>query len=322
MRKFTEKFVSGMLSLTLAAGSFVSCVVASGAVDVLKYGDINGDSAVNSIDALAVLNYSVGSATLTEDAVSRADVNADGRVDSSDALDILKYSVGMIDSFKAEKSDKTDETIASFNRALVKASDELPSYILKERVKRSVDDIDLSGAATLLIPSSKLREMEEQAKKDYSADRVYTRVVKQKSEDSSKRMIPAIDLSDISIYKSVSGTETADGKYILTIAFKDEKDPKENSPIVRATGLGSYDDVKKEFEEADGVEGAKSTVNSLAVEYKNCTLKCEIDKNSDELLSVQWSADILSESKVTTAGLVVWMKSSGARGAEYLDFGY
>ena len=309
MRKITERLFSGLLSVALAA----ALPIVGNAADGLKYGDIDGDSSINSVDALAVLNHSVGFAELTPDALTRADVNADGRVDSSDALDILRYSVGMIDSFKAEQNtDCTDKAVASFDRALTKVSDKLPSYILKESIKSDVEDIKLSGAVTVLIPSSKLREMEEQAKKENSLDRVYTRVVKQKSDDSVKRMIPRIDLTDLSKFKSVSAKETPNGRYVLTIIFKDETNPKANSPIVKATGLGSY----------DGVEGAKSTVDSLTVTYKNCVLTCEIDSDSDEFLNIEWSADILSESKVTTAGLTVWMKSSGKRGARYLDFGY
>lgn len=319
MRKITERLFSGLLSVTLAA----AFSIVGNAADGLKYGDIDGDSSINSVDALAVLNHSVGFAELAPDALTRADVNADGRVDSSDALDILRYSVGMIDSFRVEhNTDCTDKAVASFDRAVTNVSDKLPSYILKESIKSDVEDIKLSGAVTVLIPSSKIREMEEKARKENSLDRVYTRVVKQKSDDSVKRMIPRIDLTDISKFKSVSAKEMQNGRYVLTIIFKDETNPKANSPIVKATGLGSYEDVKKELEESDGVEGAKSTVDSLTVTYKSCVLTCEIDSDSDEFLSIEWSADILSESKVTTAGLTVWMKSSGKRGARYLDFGY
>jgi hypothetical protein len=59
-------------------------------------GDVNGDDAVNSTDALIVLSYDAGLDTsaycLTTDC---GDVNDDGTVDSTDALIILSYDAGM-----------------------------------------------------------------------------------------------------------------------------------------------------------------------------------------------------------------------------------
>lgn len=59
-------------------------------------GDVNGDSKVNSEDALLVLKYSVGLTQINE---SVADVSKNGNVNSEDALLILKYSVGLITNF-------------------------------------------------------------------------------------------------------------------------------------------------------------------------------------------------------------------------------
>jgi len=59
-----------------------------------KKGDVNGDGAVNSADALKVLRHAVGSAILTGEPLSLADVNKDRYVNSLDALEILKIAVG------------------------------------------------------------------------------------------------------------------------------------------------------------------------------------------------------------------------------------
>ena len=61
---------------------------------VVKKGDCNGDGKVNSLDALQILKYSVGTLTLNETNAKAAEVNKDEKVNSSDALLILKYSVG------------------------------------------------------------------------------------------------------------------------------------------------------------------------------------------------------------------------------------
>lgn len=61
---------------------------------VIKKGDCNGDGKVNSLDALQILKYSVGTLNLNETNAKAAEVNKDKKVNSSDALLILKYSVG------------------------------------------------------------------------------------------------------------------------------------------------------------------------------------------------------------------------------------
>lgn len=57
-------------------------------------GDVNEDKAVNSTDALWVLQASVNNRTLTTNQKSAADVNKDGAVNSTDALWILQTTVG------------------------------------------------------------------------------------------------------------------------------------------------------------------------------------------------------------------------------------
>ena len=57
-------------------------------------GDVNGDSYINSTDALIVLQHTVKKITLTKDQQKLADVNKDNLVNSNDALWILEYAVG------------------------------------------------------------------------------------------------------------------------------------------------------------------------------------------------------------------------------------
>lgn len=61
-------------------------------------GDVNGDGLINSADAQWILQYAVGSRTLTAAQKKLADVTGDGKINSSDALKILQYSVGKISS--------------------------------------------------------------------------------------------------------------------------------------------------------------------------------------------------------------------------------
>ena len=58
--------------------------------------DVNGDSKINSSDALIVMQYAVGNAQLSQAELNTADINKDGKVNSFDALIILQLSVGNI----------------------------------------------------------------------------------------------------------------------------------------------------------------------------------------------------------------------------------
>lgn len=65
------------------------------AKDAYLYGDTNGDFKINSIDALAVLQHSVGNITLKDKYNVQADVTRDGKINSLDALSILQFVVGI-----------------------------------------------------------------------------------------------------------------------------------------------------------------------------------------------------------------------------------
>ncbi|MGN0548133.1 MAG: dockerin type I repeat-containing protein [Acutalibacteraceae bacterium] len=322
MQKIIKRTLSCLLSFSVTVGA-ASMLSVFGGASAARYGDIDGNESVNSSDALTVLKYSVGIEELSNEALVLADVNADGNVNSSDALDILKYSVGILDSFKAEENEVDPQEVkASFKRALAGVQDKLPTYVLKETVWKNADEVKLSGAWTAFISDAKLKELEEKTKEDYNTDRKYTNIVRQKTEESASKMIKDIDLSDESKLRSVSCKKTSNGKYLLTVSFKDEKNPSSDSFIVGLTGLDDYNRAKNEVEQANSVEGVKATVKSFDIEYKNCVLVCEIDKATDEFVSIEWSLDIFTESKVTTAGMTVQMKTSGKRSSSYVNFGY
>ena len=58
-------------------------------------GDVNDDGAVDSVDALLALRYSMQMQDLTAEELERADINGDGVVDATDALLILRLSMNI-----------------------------------------------------------------------------------------------------------------------------------------------------------------------------------------------------------------------------------
>ncbi|MBQ3195558.1 MAG: leucine-rich repeat protein [Clostridia bacterium] len=66
--------------------------------DIL-YGDVNGDGAINSIDAAQVLRHDATLILLDDTALAAADVNGDGAVNSLDAAMILRFDAGLITEF-------------------------------------------------------------------------------------------------------------------------------------------------------------------------------------------------------------------------------
>lgn len=87
MKKIISLIVAVILAMSVCVFSYAKAV-----------GDINGDSKVNSNDALIVLQYSVGK--INDIDKKAADVTGDGKINSSDALRILQISVGVVDTSK------------------------------------------------------------------------------------------------------------------------------------------------------------------------------------------------------------------------------
>ncbi|MBR3835646.1 MAG: SH3 domain-containing protein [Clostridia bacterium] len=63
---------------------------------VVNLGDVDANGAVNSVDALAVLQTATGTKTLTSKQKEVADFNGDGSVNSIDALTVLQVTTGKL----------------------------------------------------------------------------------------------------------------------------------------------------------------------------------------------------------------------------------
>ncbi len=116
MTKFVKCTISLLLVFVLA---FCPLIMQSGFA--ASIGDVNGDSKVNSVDALAVLQHSTKVALLSAEAQKVADVNWDGTINSSDALEILLVATGIKASFP-KKPEKDPPASKSYEGSVTASS--------------------------------------------------------------------------------------------------------------------------------------------------------------------------------------------------------
>lgn len=67
--------------------------------DIITYGDLNNDGAVDNNDAVLILKYDAGLIELDGTSIYAGDANGDDSVDNIDAVLVLRYDAGIIDSF-------------------------------------------------------------------------------------------------------------------------------------------------------------------------------------------------------------------------------
>ncbi|MBQ7646890.1 MAG: hypothetical protein IJS94_06440 [Clostridia bacterium] len=87
-------------SVEESSGTYsIYVILSTGPLSGILKGDVNGDNAVDSLDAVSVFKYDAGIIDLDGRQLSAADVNNDNEANSLDATMILKYDAGIIDSF-------------------------------------------------------------------------------------------------------------------------------------------------------------------------------------------------------------------------------
>ncbi len=75
--------------------------------NTIKYGDVDGDGQINSIDFAHIKKYLLGYDQLTDEALKAADVNGDNVVDSIDYAIHKQFLLGIISVFPADKLPPT-----------------------------------------------------------------------------------------------------------------------------------------------------------------------------------------------------------------------
>lgn len=86
----------------------------------IDLGDVNEDGEINVLDAILVMDYTIGLQNLTGDQLEAADVNRDGRVNVQDATMIMQYVLRIGDADKVITSVEDVEITVSYGTELDK----------------------------------------------------------------------------------------------------------------------------------------------------------------------------------------------------------
>ena len=100
-QEFMDKLKGGKHTFTLKYDGDWEVEITMSVVGGIM-GDVNGDGAINAMDALVILMHVAGVSKLEGDVKRLSDVNGDGAINARDALDVLRKVAGAIDKFEVE----------------------------------------------------------------------------------------------------------------------------------------------------------------------------------------------------------------------------
>lgn len=275
-----NRFIKAGISVAAAAAIAASASAFSLAAEY--YGDVNDDGAVNSSDALLLLNYTVGN-EVKEINLDKADVNGDGSINSADALQILRISVGLIDPTEIKPEEKTpvdydkEETIKYYNDALKKAyASENVTINKKTDVKVKIDKL------------TAFRDLANTLVEKYAVPTEATETFKSEPAKAEKFLVPTALEADGAKDAKVEATENG---YKVTITLVSETvdyktAPKYNTqaslPLTGIAEIAAQNNV---------------TVKSSSFNYAGTVLTAEIDKDGN-ILSLNHTMPLQLAAKV------------------------
>lgn len=236
-----KKFLSIILAAVIAVG-FTSTAFAA-----LK-GDINGDGATTSADALAVLQYSVGQSKTIDK--TKADLNKDGSINSADALEILQIAVGKSPAFDVPKN--LNDTVSFYCNSLKTV------YGRKMTLKYTYTE---SGTLADLTAKTKEPYNDVTNKTKECENGVY-----KGTSTKVESVNPGFSFDSKGV-ASATVTKKADGNYLVKLVLKEEKTDVSKAPEYNT---------KAAF-------GFIYTTSNGTVTYTGTTLELTVDNNGNAL---------------------------------------
>ncbi|HEX9060195.1 MAG TPA: dockerin type I repeat-containing protein, partial [Clostridia bacterium] len=139
-KSMTLIFLLACIFLILAGQAFADSTV--------KYGDLNGDTKINSTDYSLLKRYVTNAAEFTPLQITASDLNADGKVNSTDVSLLKRKILGMIDIFPAEKNQINLSTASGIGIQSYDAENKtivLDSFVGGKLVYKYADGVDPEG---------------------------------------------------------------------------------------------------------------------------------------------------------------------------------
>ena len=150
-KQISQKFLCIILSVITVLSILSGSVIFTSAAPF--FGDVDGSGKLNSLDALYMLQMSVGIIEKTEENVYCADLDMSGSVNSVDALLILQKSVGLEIKVKDFSLNKGDTAVTVGGKLTLEAVDFNPRIADNTEIEwissdKSIADIDKNGTVT------------------------------------------------------------------------------------------------------------------------------------------------------------------------------
>lgn len=275
-----NKLIKTGLSLMTAAAIAASASAVSFAASYM--GDVDNDGSVNSVDALAILKYSVGIDGVEID-TKKADLDGDGKINSSDALKVLNISVGIedpiiVDDEKTPVDYNKEEAVKYYNDALKKA-------YASEKVtieKKTVIDVKLDKLTAF-------KDVANNLIKDLAAPTHDIKTFESNPAGAEKFLVPtaleADGVKDYSVVKTENG-------YRVTITLVDEVVDYKTMPKYNSQASLPIAGIK---EQADKYN---VKVKSSKLDYSGTVLTAELDSEGN-ILSLNHTMPLAVEAKAT-----------------------
>lgn len=138
IRKLTAVFTAMVMLIAAIPAS-----AASASADSLVFGDVDGNNAIDSADALFVMRLSIGLADLTNEIALRADINGDKSVDSLDALLLLQAAIGIIELTDITNNTSSEVDLTTVNVPNLDKVKRITELCNIERAKKGLDPLEI-----------------------------------------------------------------------------------------------------------------------------------------------------------------------------------
>ena len=248
-----------------------------------KLADVDGNGLVEAADARQALRLSVGLDFDTDPKyVHAADVNGDGQIGADDARTILRLAV-QLETYKPEDllymPMSKLEILMAYTEAVRTAATFRAGYTKNQSNKIEKDD--MCPAAAMLFRSTLGTKGEANGSTTFARD----------TADAVNNLYPCTLISDSNI-AAASCSADKDGKYRISIKFKDEKDYFGSSDVGKIIPVKTTAYFADSFKDNSWWNGTRESnaLTKFDLTYTGCAVDAVIDRETGKLDSVKQTA--------------------------------